>query len=79
MKKISEEVGIIEGIGRASHRKYRLKKNYLQSIDALSLKLTDTKSSPEGRKKWHYPHKKYLKERSISWSDEIPKGVLSNR
>jgi len=70
-----EEVGIIESTGRASHRKYKLKDNYLSTLEALSLKLKSTKSPLKGRKKWHYPYRRRLKERNISWSDEIPKGV----
>ena len=67
-----EELGIIESTGRASHRKYKLKSNYLLTLEALSLKLNTTKRPPEGRNKWHYPYKRRLKERNISWSDEIP-------
>ncbi|MHA1973728.1 MAG: hypothetical protein ACTSW1_12080 [Candidatus Hodarchaeales archaeon] len=67
-----EEIGIIESVGKASHRKYRLKKDYLLKIEALSIKSHKTQALSEGRKKWHYPFKKQLKERSISWSDEIP-------
>lgn len=70
-----EEVGIIESIGKASHRKYRLKDDYLLRIEGLSLKSKEIKALPEGRKKWHYPYKKQLKERNISWSDEIPGGI----
>jgi hypothetical protein len=70
-----EEVGIIESIGRASHRKYRLANNYLQTLDALSLQPNHVEKPQKGRKKWHYPYKKRLKERNISWSDEIPEGV----
>ncbi len=69
-----EEVGIIESVGKASHRKYRLKDDYLLRIDALSLESREIKKIPKGRKKWHYPYKKQLKERNISWSDEIPGG-----
>ncbi len=70
-----EEVGIVESIGKASHRKYRLTDNYLQSLDALSLRQNNVERPQKGRKKWHYPYKKRLKGRNISWSDEIPEGV----
>lgn len=70
-----EEVGIIESIGKASHRKYRLTDSYLQTLDALSLQQNQGESPEKGRKKWHYPYKKRLKERNISWSDEVPEGV----
>jgi hypothetical protein len=70
-----EEMGIIESTGRASHRKYRLKENYQSTLEALSLQLKSTKILSEGRMKWHFPHKRRLKERNISWSDEIPKGM----
>ncbi|MHA2247481.1 MAG: hypothetical protein ACXADY_21210 [Candidatus Hodarchaeales archaeon] len=32
-----EEVGIIESIGKASHRKYRLTDSYLKKLEALSI------------------------------------------
>lgn len=70
-----EEVGIIKSIGKASHRKYRLTKSYLQTLKALSLQLDHVETPQRSRKKWHYPYKKRLKERNISWSDEIPEGV----
>ena len=70
-----EEIGIIESIGKTSHRKYRLKNDYLLKIDAISPKSHKIRALPEGRKKWHYPFKKQLKERNISWSDEIPGGI----
>ena len=35
--KACEELGIIESIDKASHRKYRLKDNYLSTLDALSI------------------------------------------
>ncbi|MFX0152533.1 MAG: hypothetical protein ACFFAJ_17225 [Candidatus Hodarchaeota archaeon] len=70
-----EEVGIIESVGKASHRKYRLKNDYMSRIDSLLLKSEVIKAPPEGRKRWHYPYKKQLKERNISWSDEIPGGT----
>lgn len=70
-----EEVGIIESVGKASHRKYRLTDDYLLRIEGLSLKSKEIKVIPEGRKKWHYPYKKQLKERNISWSDDIPGGI----
>lgn len=70
-----EEVGIIESIGKASHRKYRLTDSYLQTLDALSLQQNHVERPQKGRKKWHYPYKKRLKERNISWSDEIPEEI----
>jgi len=70
-----EEVGIIESIGKASHRKYRLTDGYLQTLGALSLQQNHVERPEKGRKKWHYPYKKRLKGRNISWSDEIPEGV----
>ena len=73
-----EEVGIIESIGKASHRKYRLKNSYLQTLDALSFHLNHDKRPKKGRKKWRSPYKKRLKERNLSWSDEIPEGVDYN-
>jgi len=68
-----EEVGIIESTGRASHRKYKLKENYLSTLEALSLELNLSKTPQKGRNKWHLPHKMRLKERNITWSDDIPK------
>ncbi len=70
-----EEVGIIESIGKASHRKYKLTDSYLQTLDNLSLRKNHVERPQIGRKKWHYPYKKRLKKRNISWSDEIPEGV----
>ncbi len=70
-----EEVGLIESIGKASHKKYRLTDSYLQILDALSLQQNHVERPQKGRKKWHYPYKKRLKERNISWSDEIPEGI----
>ena len=72
--KACEEIGVVESIGKASHRKYRLKNTYKQLLSSLDLKVQSIESHNTGRKKWHYPHKRRLKERKIIWSNEIPEG-----
>ncbi|MHA1168434.1 MAG: hypothetical protein ACTSP4_15915 [Candidatus Hodarchaeales archaeon] len=67
-----EELGILEKVGKASHSKYRLKKNYSMKLEYLNFKVTKLNKTDETRKTWYFPHKKRLKKRTITWSSDLP-------
>lgn len=72
-----EELHIVESTGKASHRRYRLKANYLQKIKHLQVRRTQISRSNETRNYWHFPHRTRLKQRQIEWSTDIPGSIKS--
>lgn len=69
-----EELGIVESTGKASHRKYRLKADYLKKLEGFKLQVTQINETQEKRQYWEFPHKTRLKKRRIEWSNDIPGG-----